>query len=100
LLRVPQRERFLEQFAGAEGEARMLEHLKVLYSKEHLRQLVAQMADWRKKGMEGEVRRRLESYTRRMADLAWFMKQVKERFYPSFLRLCSLASSGGCRYRG
>jgi len=80
LLRVPQRERFLEQFAGAEGEARLLEHLKVLYSKEHLRQLVAQLNEWRKKGLEAEVQRRLGSYTRRMADLAWFMKQLKERF--------------------
>jgi len=90
----------LEWFEGAEGEVRLLEHLKVLYSKEHLRQLVAQMADWRKLGLEGEVQRRLGSYTRRMADLAWYMKQVKERFYPSSLRLCSLASQGGCRYRG
>jgi len=80
LLRVPNRAQFLERFEGEEGEARLLEHLKVLYSKEHLRQLVEQMADWREKGLEGEVQRRLASYTRRMADLAWYMKQVKERF--------------------
>lgn len=97
---MPNRARFLEQFEGEKGEARLLAHLKVLYSKEHLRQLVAQIKEWRKQGLEGEVQRRLESYKRRMADLAWFMKQVKERFYPSFLRLCGLAAHGGCRYRG
>jgi hypothetical protein len=71
----------------------------MLYGKEHLRQLVAQMADRRKKVLEGEVQRRLAGSTRRMADLAWFMKRLKERFYPSFLRLCGMASQGGCRYR-
>jgi putative transposase len=80
LLRVPQQARFLERFEGTEGEARLLEHLKVLYSKEHIRQLVEQLADWREKGLESEVQRRLWSYKRRMADLAWFMKQLKERF--------------------
>jgi putative transposase len=77
---VPQQARFLEQFEGTEGEVRLLEHLKVLYSKEHIRQLVEQLADWREKGLESEVQRRLWSYKRRMADLAWFMKQLKERF--------------------
>jgi putative transposase len=77
---VPQQARFLERFEGPEGEARLLEHLKVLYSKEHIRQLVEQLADWREKGLESEVQRRLWGYKRRMADLAWFMKQLKERF--------------------
>jgi len=80
LLRVPNQARFLDQFEGAEGEARLLEHLKVIYGKEHLRQLDAQIKDWREKGWEGEVQRRLGSYMRRMADLAWYVKQVKEQF--------------------
>ncbi len=95
---MPQQARFLERFEGTEGEARLLEHLKVLYSKEHIRQLVEQLADWREKGLESEVQRRLWGYKRRMADLARFMKQLKERFYPSFLRLCGLAAHGGCRW--
>ena len=69
LLRVPQQARFLERFEGTEGEARLLEHLKVLYSKEHIRQLVEQLADWREKGLESEVQRRLWGYKRRIDQL-------------------------------
>jgi len=90
----------LEQFEGAEGEARLMKHLRTLYSRRFVASLKVGLARWRKVGLEGEEQRRLGSYTRRMADLAWFMKQLKEGFNPSFLRLCSLASQGGCRYRG
>jgi hypothetical protein len=44
----------MERFEGAEGEVRSLAHLKVLYNKEQLRQLVAQIKEWRETGLEGD----------------------------------------------
>jgi len=80
LLKVPNRERFLERFAGQEGEQRLLDHLKVLYSKGHLLELRAQIKKWRAEGLETLVQQRLSSYKRRMADLSCYVKEVKERF--------------------
>jgi len=92
LIEVPHRASFLERFAGPEGEERLLEHLKVLYSKAHIAQLREQLAQWRKLGMESMVQSKLESIKRRLCDLSLYVKEVKERFYPSCLRLCEVAT--------
>ena len=80
LVRVPDRERFLERFEGEGGEERLLEHLKLLYSKAFLKDLRWQMAELRKRGLEAEVQELLGRFKERMCRLEPFMKELKQRF--------------------
>ena len=80
LVRVPDREKFLERFAGEGGEEQLLEHLKLLYSKAFLKDLQQQMALLREKGLEAEVQELLGRFKSRLCRLEPFMKELKERF--------------------
>jgi hypothetical protein len=80
LVEVPKRELWLERFSGAEGEERLLAHLRTLYSRAFVGMLREQIADWRAQGHEVLVQAKLEGIKRRFCDLSLFVKEVKERF--------------------
>ncbi len=84
LLRIPQKERFVARFncdePGGAGEERLLEHLRLLYSKAYLDTLRREISELREWGKEREVQSLLERYKRRFCDLSLFVKELKERF--------------------
>ena len=80
LLRVPDREKFLQRFEGDGGEERLLEHLKLLYSKSYIASLRTELADLREKGMTEEAEQLLERFHKRFCNLEIFVKELKERF--------------------
>jgi hypothetical protein len=77
LAELPQRETWLQRFYGPQGEARLLEHLRILYSKTYVGLLRDEIADLRKRGLEVLVQQRLEAIKKRFCELSLF---VKERF--------------------
>ncbi|MCP5536816.1 MAG: transposase [Akkermansiaceae bacterium] len=86
LLRVPDKESFLERFndregekAGA-GEERLLQHLSTLYSKAYVSRVREELAWMREHKMEADAEKFLDKYRRRFCDLSLFVKEVKERF--------------------
>jgi putative transposase len=80
LLRIPQRQRFMERFEGPSGEQRLMEQLTLLYSKQHIAQLTVQLKEWRAAGMSALAEATLARYKRRMCDLSCYVKEAKERF--------------------
>ncbi len=80
LAEVPHRETWLRRFEGPEGEARLFEHLGVLYSKAYLGVLREDLKDLRERGMAVLAQERIEGMKRRFCDLSLFVKEVKERF--------------------
>jgi len=83
LLRVPQRERFLAKFMEGteeEREARLLDHLKLLYSRAYLTQLRAELAVMKEKKLDDIYEKTMASYLDRFCSLERFMKELKERF--------------------
>ena len=80
LARVPSHDQFVAQFAGPGGEARLLEHLRLLYSRDYIAALRAELADLRKRGMPEEAAALIAGYKRRMCHLPVFVKELKERF--------------------
>ncbi len=80
LVRVPEREKFLRRFDGEAGGKRLLEHLKLLYSKGYLSALRAELADLREKKMTAAVEELLDRYRKRLCNLEVFVKELKERF--------------------
>ena len=83
LLRVPCQEDYLRRFREGtrdEREARLLVHLKSLYSKAYLRQLEGELSRMKENGLEDLIEKTLESYLKRMCSLERFMKELKERF--------------------
>ena len=84
LIRIPRREVFLRRFVcdapGGEGEQRLFEHLRLLYSKAYLSRLQSDIAGLREQGREEEVQRVLDAYKDRFCDLSLFVKELKERF--------------------
>ncbi|MGV3662055.1 MAG: transposase [Prosthecobacter sp.] len=80
LAEVPHRETWLQRFEGPQGEARLLEHLGVLYSKAYLGMLRDELADLRARGLAVVAEERLEALKKRFCDLSLFVKEVKERF--------------------
>ncbi len=80
LLRVPQRAKFLARFEGREGEQRLLDHLKLLYSRTFLGALRHELAELRRQGMGREAEALLERFKGRFCDLGGFVKELKERF--------------------
>jgi putative transposase len=80
LVEVPKREIWLERFAGPTGEARLLDHLRALYSKAYVDFLKSEIAELRKMGLEALVQTKLEGIKKRFCDLSIYMKEVKERF--------------------
>ena len=80
LAELPHRETWLQRFDGPQGEARLLEHLRILYSRTYVGLLRDELADLRKRGLEVMVQQKLEAIKRRFCDLSLFVKEIKERF--------------------
>jgi REP element-mobilizing transposase RayT len=80
LVEVPRQSAFVERFAGAEGEERLLSHLRILYSRGYVEALRAQIVEWRRVGMESMVQLKLKAIKERFCDLSKYVKEVKERF--------------------
>ncbi len=80
LVEVPKREIWLERFSGPAGEEKLLEHLRLLYSREFIGLLRQELAELRKQGLESLATAKLERLQRRFCDLSLFVKEVKERF--------------------
>ncbi len=80
LAEMPHRETWLQRFAGPQGEAKLLEHLRILYSQTYVGLLRDEIADLRKRGLEVLVQQKLEAIKKRFCDLSLFVKEVKERF--------------------
>ena len=80
LARVPSQEQFVAQFAGPGGEARLMEHLRLLYSRRYIAALCAELADLRQRGMPEEAEALIAGYLRRFCNLPVFVKELKERF--------------------
>ncbi len=80
LAEVPHRESWLQRFDGPQGEARLLEHLRILYSQTYVGLLRDQIADLRKRELEVLVQQKLDAIKKRFCELSLFVKEVKERF--------------------
>ncbi|MFN0080325.1 MAG: transposase [Prosthecobacter sp.] len=80
LAEVPQRETWLERFDGPQGEAKLLEHLRILYSKTYVGLLRDELSDLRQRGLESLAQQKIETLKRRFCELSLFVKEVKERF--------------------
>ncbi len=80
LVKVPERAKFLKRFEGEGGEAKLLEHLSLLYSKAYIAGVKAELARVREAGRAEEVEAILETFRKRFCDLSSFVKELKERF--------------------
>ncbi len=80
LAEVPHRETWLQRFDGPGGEAKLLEHLRILYSRTYLDLLRDELADLRTRGLNALADQRIEALKKRFCDLSLFVKDVKERF--------------------
>jgi hypothetical protein len=80
LAEVPHRESWLQRFEGPQGEAKLLEHLRILYSKTYVGLLRDELSDLRQRGLEILAQQKVEALKKRCCDLSLFVKEVKERF--------------------
>jgi putative transposase len=80
LAEVPHRETWLQRFDGPDGEAKLFDHLRTLYSRAYLGLLRDELADFRARGMAVLAEQRLDALKKRFCDLSLFVKEVKERF--------------------
>jgi putative transposase len=80
LVRVPERTAWLQRFEGVEGEARLMRHLRLLYSKKFVVGLELELAEWRRNGRAAEAERCVADLKRRFCDISVFMRAVKLRF--------------------
>jgi len=80
LARVPSHDGFVARFAGTDGEERLLEHLRLLYSRAYIAALRAELADLRQRGMPEQAEALIAGYLRRFCNLPVFVKELKERF--------------------
>ncbi|HEY1048125.1 MAG TPA: transposase, partial [Prosthecobacter sp.] len=80
LAEVPHRETWLQRFEGPESEAKLFEHLGILYSRTYLGMLRDELADLRKRGLAVLAQERIDALKKRFCDLSLFVKEVKERF--------------------
>ena len=80
LAEVPHRRTWLERFEGPDGEAKLFEHLGILYSKAYLGLLRDELADLRQRGMGIVAEQKIEALKKRFCDLSLFVKEIKERF--------------------
>jgi hypothetical protein len=80
LVRVPEREEWLQRFDGVEGEARLMRHLRLLYSKAFVAGLELELLEWRRNGRAAEAERCVADLKRRFCDISVFMRAVKLRF--------------------
>jgi hypothetical protein len=80
LAEVPHRESWLQRFEGPQGEAKLLEHLRILYSKTYVGLLRDELSDLRQRGLEILAQQKVEVLKKRFCELSLFVKEVKERF--------------------
>jgi putative transposase len=80
LVEVPRKDIWLQRFDGPEGEGRLLEHMRTLYSREFVGLLQQELEEYRRLGMHTLAQARLDAVKRRFCDLSLFIKEVKERF--------------------
>ena len=80
LAEVPHRQTWLQRFDGPQGEEKLMEHLRSLYSRAYVGLLRDELADLRTRGMTVLAEQRLEALKKRFCDLSLFVKEVKERF--------------------
>ncbi len=80
LAEVPHRQTWLQRFEGPDGEAKLLEHLSILYSRAYVGLLRDELADFRARNMAVLAEQRLDAIKKRFCDLSLFVKEVKERF--------------------
>jgi hypothetical protein len=80
LAEVPHRETWLQRFEGPQGEAKLLEHLRILYSKTYVGLLRDELSDLRQRGLETLAQQKIETLKKRFCELSLFVKEVKERF--------------------
>ena len=80
LAEVPHRQTWLERFEGPTGEAKLLQHLGILYSRAYVGLLRDELADLRARGMAALAEQRVAALKKRFCDLSLFVKEVKERF--------------------
>lgn len=80
LVRVPNREEWLKRFEGKDGEAKLLEHLRTLYSKAFVEMFRLELERLRKAGRTHEAKGYVEAMKARFCDISVFAKEVKSRF--------------------
>ena len=80
LLEVPRKDIWLQRFSGPQGELRLFDHLRTLYSKAFVALLRQDLDELRKRGLESLALAKIEAIKRRFCDLSLFVKEVKERF--------------------
>ncbi|WP_395745591.1 transposase [Prosthecobacter sp.] len=80
LAEVPHRQTWLQRFEGKDGEAKLFEHLSILYSRAYLGLLRDELADLRARGMAILAEQRITAIKKRFCDLSLFVKEIKERF--------------------
>ena len=80
LVEVPHREMWLQRFEGPDGETKLMEHLRILYSRAYIGLLRDELSDLRSRGMTVMAERRIKGLKKRFCDLSLFVKEVKERF--------------------
>lgn len=66
---LPQHRVHLQPFDGPQGEAKLLEHLRILYSKTYVGLLRDELADLRPRGMTVLADQRIAAAKRRFCDL-------------------------------
>ena len=80
LARVPSHDGFVARFAGADGEERLLGHMRLLYPQAYIAALRVELADLRKRGMTDQAEALIACYLQRFCNLPVFVKELKERF--------------------
>ncbi len=80
LVEIPDKAKLVEEFAGPEGERRLLTHVRCLYSVAAVRSLETELQRMREQGRVDDAAAVIESVVARLGDLSRYMKEVKERF--------------------
>jgi putative transposase len=80
LVEVPKREIWLDRFSGPNGEDRLFDHLRTLYSREFVALLKQEIVELRRLSMDSLALTKLDSIKKRFCDLSIYVKEVKERF--------------------
>lgn len=80
LIEIPE-ELFVEQqFGGTDGEKRLFEHLAKFYSDDYLAGLRRELDALREQGLTRSAEDIVDSFRRRIGNLPWYLKEVKETF--------------------
>jgi putative transposase len=80
LIKVPNRDLWLERFSGADGELRFFRHLSTFYSSEFMAELRRDVVELRRRGQEAQAQAKLDEFRVRFCDMSVFVKELKQRF--------------------